>query len=87
MRDSWRTLIGQPAKRSLKVRKCCRARSVVGQTMATCLPHMATTNAALSATSVLPKPTSPHTSRSIGLPLDRSVSTSVMALSWSSVSS
>ena len=31
-------------------------------------PDMAATKAARSATSVLPKPTSPHTSRSIGLP-------------------
>ncbi len=30
------TLIGQPAKRSEKVLKCWRARSVVGQTTATC---------------------------------------------------
>ena len=34
------------------------------------------TKAARSATSVLPKPTSPHTSRSIGLPASRSCSTS-----------
>ena len=48
---------------------------------------MATTKAARRATSVLPKPTSPQISRSIGLPADRSSSTSSMALSWSSVSS
>jgi len=46
--------------------------SVVGTTTATCLPSSATANAARSATSVLPKPTSPQISRSIGRPLSRS---------------
>ena len=55
--------------------------------MATCFPFIAATNAARSATSVLPKPTSPHTRRSIGLPSARSCSTSSIARSWSSVSS
>jgi hypothetical protein len=41
---------------------------VVGTTTATCLPFMAATKAARSATSVLPKPTSPQISRSIGRP-------------------
>ena len=86
-RDSERTFSGQPAKRSVKVRECWRASSVVGQTTATCLPLMAATKAARKATSVLPKPTSPQISRSIGLPDPRSVRTSAMALSWSSVSS
>ena len=48
------------------------------QTTATCLPLMAATKAARSATSVLPKPTSPQTSRSIGCPAPRSVSTASM---------
>ena len=48
--------------------KCWRASSVVGTTTATCLPVMAATKAARSATSVLPKPTSPQISRSIGRP-------------------
>ena len=48
---------------------------------------MAATKAARSATSVLPKPTSPHTRRSIGRPDDRSPSTASMLASWSSVSS
>ena len=56
-------------------------------TIATCMPDMAATKAARSATSVLPKPTSPQTSRSIGLPDSRSASTSSIARSWSSVSS
>ena len=75
-----------PAKRSRKVAACCRAKSVVGQITATCDPDEAATNAARSATSVLPKPTSPHTSRSIGRPAARSSSTSAVARSWSSVS-
>ena len=58
---------GRPLKRSVKVAKCWRASRVVGTTTATWKPSSAATNAARSATSVLPKPTSPHTSRSIGL--------------------
>ena len=85
-RESWRTFTGKPVKRSLKVRKCWRASSVVGTTTATCSPDMAATKAARNATSVLPKPTSPQTSRSIGRPLARSSMVSAMALSWSSVS-
>ena len=42
--------------------------------------------AARSATSVLPKPTSPQISRSIGRPAARSSITSAMARAWSSVS-
>ena len=70
-----------------KVLKCWRASSVVGTTTATCLPFIAATKAARSATSVLPKPTSPQISRSIGRPEARSASTAEMAASWSSVSS
>jgi hypothetical protein len=39
---------------------------VVGASTATCLPPVTATKAARSATSVLPKPTSPQTSRSMG---------------------
>ncbi len=39
---------------------------VVGTSTATCLPSRQALNAARMATSVLPKPTSPHTSRSMG---------------------
>ena len=46
--------------------KCCWARIVVGTSIITCLPSAAALTAARSATSVLPKPTSPQTSRSIG---------------------
>ena len=79
MRDSCATLTGKPAKRAENVRKCWRASSVVGTTTATWAPDIAATNAARSATSVLPKPTSPQISRSIGLPAARSSSTSAMA--------
>ena len=41
-------------------------RRFVGTSINVCLPLSATANAARTATSVLPKPTSPHTSRSIG---------------------
>ena len=61
MRESWPTLTGRPAKRWRKFCACWRASSVVGATMAVCLPLIAVAKAARSATSVLPKPTSPHT--------------------------
>ena len=70
---------GNPRSARLKVRKCWRASSVVGTTTATCSPAIAATKAARSATSVLPKPTSPQTSRSIGRPLARSSIVSAMA--------
>ena len=59
-REAWPISIGSPRKRSWKVRVCWRASSVVGAISATCLPFMAATKAARSATSVLPKPTSPQ---------------------------
>ncbi len=86
MRLSWPTFTGSPSNRLVKVRKCCRASSVVGTTTATCAPLIAATKAARRATSVLPKPTSPQISRSIGRPAARSSSTSAMARAWSSVS-
>ena len=86
-RDACLTCTGSPAKRCEKVLKCWRASSVVGTTTATCNPSSAATKAARSATSVLPKPTSPQISRSIGLPADRSSMTMSIAVCWSSVSS
>ena len=80
-RESCRTLTGQPLKRSENVLKCCRERIVVGATIATCLPLIATAKAARKATSVFPNPTSPQMRRSIGLPLRRSPKTSSIA--WS----
>ena len=86
-RDSSAIFTGQSAKRSVKVWKCCSASSVVGQRTTTCLLSATATNAARSATSVLPKPTSPHTRRSIGLPAAMSVTTASIAAAWSGVSS
>ena len=86
MRESCATVTGSPAKRAEKVRKCCRESKVVGTTTATCEPDIAVTKAARSATSVLPKPTSPQISRSIGRPDARSSRTSAIARDWSSVS-
>ena len=42
---------------------------VVGHSIATCLLSLTALKEAMTDTSVLPKPTSPHTSRSIGLSL------------------
>ncbi len=78
---------GVSEKRSEKVWKCCSASNVVGTSSATCLPSASATHAARSATSVLPKPTSPHTSRSIGRPDVMSPMTCSMAAAWSPVSS
>ena len=51
-----------------------------------CFPFRAAANAARTATSVLPKPTSPQTSRSIGRGASRSSLTASIARIWSSVS-
>ena len=63
-----RPAAGSRGSARAKVLMCWRASSVVGTTTATCLPFIAATKAARSATSVLPKPTSPQISRSIGRP-------------------
>src|SRR5262249_48795452 len=68
IRDACPIFTGKPRKRSPKVLVCWRDSSVVGAMMATCLPVIAVAKAARSATSVLPKPTSPQTRRSIGRP-------------------
>ena len=86
-RDSDSILNGQSAKRSRKLFKCCCTNSVVGAIIATCLPAFAATNAARMATSVLPKPTSPHTTRSIGCDARMSLITFSIAKPWSGVSS
>ena len=86
-RDSSARRTGQSEKRSENTWKCCSASSVVGTSTATCLPSASATHAARSATSVLPKPTSPQTSRSIGCPDLRSAITASIAPCWSGVSS
>ena len=85
--DSSAIFTGQSANRSLKVWKCCSASSVVGHRITTCLLSATAANVARNATSVLPKPTSPHTRRSIGLPDAMSVITASIAAAWSTVSS
>jgi hypothetical protein len=79
-RESSAILTGQSAKRSLKVWKCCSQSSVVGHRTATCRPPATAQKAARKATSVLPKPTSPHTRRSIGRPDFMSSITAAMAV-------
>ena len=55
--------------------------SVVGTSTATCLPSITALNAARTAISVLPKPTSPQISRSIGTGFSMSAFTSSIAVS------
>ena len=71
---------GSPFRRSRKVWKCWYAKTVVGTSTATCLLSATALNAARMATSVLPKPTSPHTRRSIGISRSISCFTSAVAL-------
>ena len=85
-RESAATFTGKPANRSENVWWCWRASSVVGTRTATCLPSCTALNAARTATSVLPKPTSPETSRSMGTAASMSFLTSSMVVSWSGVS-
>ena len=59
---------------------------VVGHSTITCLESCVALNAARRATSVLPKPTSPQTRRSMGFADCMSAFTSAMAASWSGVS-
>ena len=53
-RDSCRISTGNWLIRSVNVLKCCWASSVVGTSMATCLPSCTALNAARTAISVLP---------------------------------
>ncbi len=61
--------------------KCCSASRVVGTSTATCLPSITALNAARNAISVLPNPTSPQISRSMGLTSSMSRFTSSIAVS------
>ena len=63
------------------------ASTVVGTSSSTWRPPVTAFSAARTATSVLPKPTSPQTSRSIGRSASMSSVTDSMARCWSSVSS
>ena len=85
-RDRPLTVTGNARIRSVKVCRCWVASSVVGTSTATCLPSCTALNAARTATSVLPNPTSPETTRSIGTARSMSALTSSIAESWSGVS-
>ena len=80
------TFTGNGPKRSLKVSKCCFTSRVVGHRIATWVPSWIALNAARTAISVLPKPTSPQMRRSMGMGFSMSALTSSMVLSWSGVS-
>ena len=69
------------------VPKCCSASVSVGAISAACLPASAARSIAYRATSVLPEPTSPISSRCIGESVARSASISSKAASWSAVGS
>ena len=62
-----------------RLRRCCSARSSVGAISAACRPLPTARAAAAAATTVLPQPTSPCTSRTIGRSRTRSASMSVSA--------
>ncbi len=80
------TITGKSFILFLNVIKCCSAKIVVGTSIATCLLSITALKAALSATSVLPYPTSPHKSLSIGFVDSMSFFTSAVDRSWSGVS-
>ena len=77
---------GYSLMRSLNVRKCCSASTVVGTSTATWRPPVTHLKAARMATSVLPKPTSPQIRRSMGRVASMSAFVWAMARSWSWVS-
>lgn len=63
--------------------KCCLAKIIVGARTIACFPAETTQKMARSATSVLPKPTSPQINLSIGFSLSvKSLSTSEKACHW-----
>ena len=84
--DSPLTVTGNADIRSLNVERCCCASRVVGTRMATCLPSWTALKAARTAISVLPYPTSPEITRSIGTAFSMSALTSSIAAIWSGVS-
>ena len=69
-----------------RLRKCCSARISVGAMNATCRPFSIATSAANSATIVLPAPTSPCSSRFIGVARCMSSTISFNAVRCPSVS-
>ena len=85
-RDSEAMVMGNSAILALKVLACCSARIVVGTSTATWWPLSTTLNAARMASSVLPKPTSPQSRRSMGRGCCMSDLMAPMAVNWSGVS-
>ena len=85
-RDNPRIVTGKPSIRCSNVARCCCASSVVGTNTATCFPSCTALKAARTATSVLPYPTSPTITRSMGTARSMSPFTASMASIWSSVS-
>ena len=79
-------LIGKSFILSANSSYCCWAKIVVGAKYATCFWSITALKAARIATSVLPYPTSPQRSLSIGLFFSISFLISSMHLNWSSVS-
>jgi hypothetical protein len=86
-RESARIVKGNSENRAVKLRRCCSASTVVGTSTATWKPASTALKAARIAISVLPKPTSPQSSRSIGLAACMSALIASLAVSWSGVSS
>ncbi len=84
--DTGRTTTGKLANRSVNVAKCCCTSKVVGHNTAACLPSCTALNTARTAISVLPYPTSPQISRSIGIGSSMSALTSSIVRNWSGVS-
>ena len=74
-----------PSIRAIE-RRCCAASTSVGARSADCPPESATASMARSATTVLPEPTSPWTSRFIGTGCSRSSAISAPTSCWSAVS-
>ncbi len=66
-------------------RWCCWARTSVGASRAACPPESTTVSIARSATTVLPEPTSPCSSRCIGCACSRSSSMARLTATWPSV--
>ena len=84
-RVSASTRTGNGAKRAAKTSACCSASSVVGAISATCLPSATALNVARIATSVLPYPTSPQSSQSIGRGCSIAARISSQLVRWSGV--
>ena len=83
------TWTSRPASSSKSriVRACCAARTSVGASRTDCRPASTTCSIPSNATTVLPEPTSPCSSRFMGAPPDRSADKSRSTERWPPVSS